>query len=485
MAVFFVACRSAKCRCHLQNFRTPPVTARIVPKRSIVVLFLLAHLIIVLVSMADTFFFNNNESTSNLEPGRKSFISARYLTIVSAFGAIHSCADRRQRHSTCAVNRRPISSMDLFTALYGENDDDRYYDDDDSGGNVDGDDESRADSDETSDFDDMTIEKIRFRCRVAYDGTSFCGFQLQQRPAVQRVTGNDDDTKNLTELSRPLRQRSKQQRDRTVQGVLEDSLSERFQRPIMILGAGRTDAGVHATGQAIHFDLWKNETSVSKKKTDDGRQHDDMFLQKFEVSLNSMLPTDVRIWNLERAPTPTSSSLLDVRRPWHVMQNTVGKLYTYRLGLGDYMDPMMRHYRWQCEWGHDVDIERLRRILKLYEGRHNFICFSGALERNERKTGIIKTTTRTVTTCRLICEDDVRHLYRIEIQLEGALYKMVRNMVSTAIDVSRGWLDEQTFLDMLYRPDELNLTRASNKCKPAPPVGLTLENVDYGERTNE
>jgi tRNA pseudouridine38-40 synthase len=166
-------------------------------------------------------------------------------------------------------------------------------------------------------------------------------------------------------------------------------------------------------------------------------------------------------------------------RPWHVMHNSDGKLYTYRLALGEYMDPFMRHNRWQCEWGHEVDIDRLRRVLKQYEGRHNFICFSGALERNERKTGIVKTTTRTVTSCRLVCEDKDKSLYRIEIRLDGALYKMVRNMVSTAIDVARGRLDEQTFVDMLYRSDELNLSRRDNLCKPAPPVGLTLEHVHY------
>ena len=458
----------------LQNIIPPLATAAVVPRRSKIVLFLVVHLIVI-VSMADTSFFNDKEGMSNAVPGRKkSFISTRYLTIVSAFSSIHSSsAGRTPRFSTWASRQRPPSSAEL-RAQYGDHDDDRYTED--NGGSVD--DELRDDIDETLDLDDPAVEKTRFRCRVAYDGTSFCGFQLQQRP-VQRIDG-DGDTKKL--LSRPPRKRSKQQRDRTVQGALEDSLSERFQRPIMILGAGRTDSGVHATGQAIHFDLWKNETILSKKRTDnDGCRHDDIFLQKLELSLNSLLPSDVRIWNLERAPIPTLSSSSAVRLPWHVMHNTVGKLYTYRLGLGEYMDPMTRHNRWQCEWGHGVDIEHLRRILKLYEGRHNFICFSGALERNERKTGIIKTTTRTVTMCRLVCEDDVRRLYRIEIQLEGALYKMIRNMVSTAIDVSRGWLDEQTFLDMLYRPDELNLTRASNQCKPAPPVGLTLEYVDYGE----
>ena len=148
------------------------------------------------------------------------------------------------------------------------------------------------------------------------------------------------------------------------------------------------------------------------------------------------------------------------------------------------MDPIERRNRWQYDRGNEVDIDRLLTILKYYEGRHNFICFSGALERNERRSGVVKTTTRTVTKVRLVCEEDdnkisEQKLYRIDIYLEGALYKMVRNMVSTALDVSRGWLEEEVFLDMLHRPEELKLSRKDNPCMPAPPHGLTLERVYY------
>jgi tRNA pseudouridine38-40 synthase len=66
--------------------------------------------------------------------------------------------------------------------------------------------------------------------------------------------------------------------------------------------------------------------------------------------------------------------------------------------------------------------------------------------------------------------------YRIEILLKGALYKMVRNMVGTALDVCKGRLEESSMLELLHGDD---MVRKNNKSKPAPPEGLTLENVFY------
>ena len=73
--------------------------------------------------------------------------------------------------------------------------------------------------------------------------------------------------------------------------------------------------------------------------------------------------------------------------------------------------------------------------------------------------------------------DPSQHYYRIDIYLDGALYKMVRNIVGTSIDVARGWLDEESLEDLLNKPSELNYSRKKNPCKPAPSNGLTLERV--------
>jgi len=159
---------------------------------------------------------------------------------------------------------------------------------------------------------------------------------------------------------------------------------------------------------------------------------------------------------------------------------------------------MERHHRWQLPYSPGVDPSRLETILKNFEGKHDFVCFAAALEAQEKKTGYAMGTVRTIHKIRLVKEantnnkkfhadddkddmggDTSQHYYRIDIYLDGALYKMVRNIVGTAIDVSRGWLDEEIFLDLLNRPSELKYTRKTNLCKPAPSNGLTLERAFY------
>jgi len=131
-----------------------------------------------------------------------------------------------------------------------------------------------------------------------------------------------------------------------------------------------------------------------------------------------------------------------------------------------------------------VDIDELKRILHKFEGQHDFVCFAGELEQNKRKSGFALSTVRNIRNIELKQEyngkDDItEHYYRIDIYLDGALYKMVRNIVGTAIDVARGWLDEQVLDDLLNEPSQLGYSRKNNPCKPAPSNGLTLERVFY------
>lgn len=104
----------------------------------------------------------------------------------------------------------------------------------------------------------LSPSPIRYRFRVAYDGTDFAGWQIQPRA-------------------------------RTVQGVIERALTKRFSgQPVTILGASRTDAGVHARGQMAHADLPMAVNTTM-----------------LEFQLNRMLPHDVRLFDLEPAPAPT------------------------------------------------------------------------------------------------------------------------------------------------------------------------------------
>ena len=396
--------------------------------------------------------------------------------------------------------------------------------------------------------------KTRFRARVAYQGTSYHGWQLQ--------------TENRS----------------TIQGEIESVLAIRFHnRRIPVLGAGRTDSGVHSRGQAVHFDLLPNEipfvpplppnvigegtpimTSNEEDDEEDKKKCID-FCNELQHSMNRMLPLDIRIFNLQLAPytwtiynqgtDDTACDESDVEdytlsrqsptsrpraRPWHAIQSAKSKWYSYRFTLGPTLwNPMERYTR--THFVHrpsfassssklrpsrsamiepyvltKKDIDRLQSILHLYEGTHDFKAFGGQLEQNEKRSGRTINTIRTVYKVELVKEplkegynfgnDDISPSlqtkdqmgfigeegnYRIDFLLQGALYKMVRNMVGTAMEVWMGRLSEEQLIELLQNNEEgskhgeenkKKLKRKDNPCKPAPPEGLTLECVYYDDQ---
>lgn len=129
------------------------------------------------------------------------------------------------------------------------------------------------------------VNRIRYVSRVMYDGTAFKGWQEQK------------STLNI----------------RTVQGMIGKQLSSRFNTPIRVTGASRTDLGVHARGQAVHFDL--------------PEAYDD--LKHLEFTLNRMLPDDVRLFNIAAVPLGTQEQV-QYGEPWHSTKSAIGKLYVYR-----------------------------------------------------------------------------------------------------------------------------------------------------------
>lgn len=248
-----------------------------------------------------------------------------------------------------------------------------------------------------------------------------------------------------------------------------------------IVGAGRTDAGVHARGQAFHFDLRADDIKVADPN------EFDLLLQR---SLNSMLRRDVRVWNVGRAPpkvTWTNSEGAERTHKWHVIYQAEKKLYSYRISTASYLDPSLRRTRTHVY--DPTDMEALRRVLRHYEGTHDFRAFAGAIEANERRSGKVLGTIRTVHRVDLVHEGEDN--YRVDFLLKGALYKMVRNMMGTALKVAQGRLEEERLLEFLHHvgPDErsdcdggerkMQFVRKDNKCKPAPPEGLTLEHVFF------
>ncbi len=322
---------------------------------------------------------------------------------------------------------------------------------------------------------------IRYRARAAYDGSGFKGWQVQAEGKGMR----------------------------TVQGEIERALSRRFNRDVKIVGAGRTDAGVHARGQAFHFDIYPGERIINTH----GGDFDSEFRTKLQTSMNSMLPKDVRVWNISQCPPPdvvteevkvsfesesgSETKIITRRHQWHVIYQATQKLYVYRISMGPLAittDPLQRYQRVHVEG--DINPFQLEKVLKHYEGTHDFRAFAGAIEANQRRDGVEnKNTVRTVYEVNLV--DEGRGNYRIQILLRGALYKMVRNMVGTALDVCRGRLGEDQMLEMLHQKRKRqsnsdsgtnengstmkHFVRKDNKCKPAPPEGLTLEKVYFDD----
>lgn len=300
------------------------------------------------------------------------------------------------------------------------------------------------DTDQDSEDEDITSEKsqnVRYRARVAYDGTKYSGWQ------VQSVPNNPNH--------------------RTVQGELQKVLSRRFQKPVSIVGAGRTDSGVHARGQAIQFDL---PTHLDENN-----------VKALEYSLNQMLEKDIRVWDVNVAPLEERD---EGNYRWSAIQSANQKLYSYRFCINHAMSPTMRYTRVHIDV--PLDIDRMAGILKHFEGTHDFRAFSGAIEANEKKRGTNISTIKTVYKVDLVQEG--YGLYRIDFYLKGALYKMVRNMVGSSLEVCKGKMEEQRLIDLLHQKSScadnsattaVVFSRKDNKTKPAPPEGLTLEWVYY------
>jgi len=229
-----------------------------------------------------------------------------------------------------------------------------------------------------------------------------------------------------------------------------------------------------------------------------------------------------------------------------MIQSASSKWYSYRFTLGPTLrNPMDRHTR--THFVHRPmfadgssklrpsksasvepyaltkdDIDGLRDILRMYEGTHDFKAFGGQLEQNEKRAGRSIDTVRTVYRVELVKEpseenyafgDDhnVVHAgqlqqsqqlgfigeegnYRIDFLLQGALYKMVRNMVGTAMEVWLGRMEREQLAELLGHSNsntkegeegegvvanDNKFCRKDNPCKPAPPEGSTLECVYY------
>lgn len=247
----------------------------------------------------------------------------------------------------------------------------------------------------------------RYKLTLAYDGTSFHGWQQQ----------SDATGKSL----------------RTVAGVVQETLGRVLRQPIKLVGASRTDTGVHAHGQVAHFD------AVSR-----------IPLERLPAAINSRLPEDVQILSAEEAPA-SFDAIWDARR----------KRYHYRIYNAQLRPLEQRRYVWHC-WV-PLDEERMNRGADRLVGTHDFAGLAAAGH------GRVSTV-RTIFHCQVQRQGPE---LTIEVEGDGFLYKMVRNLSGTLADIGRGRLDPAVVDQILATGDR----RLAGPTLPG--CGLCLEWIRY------
>ncbi|WP_434770849.1 tRNA pseudouridine(38-40) synthase TruA [Streptococcus dysgalactiae subsp. equisimilis] len=210
----------------------------------------------------------------------------------------------------------------------------------------------------------------RYKATISYDGTLFSGFQRQSHA-------------------------------RTVQEEIEKTLQKLASgQPVPIHGAGRTDAGVHAYGQVIHFDL--------PQKRD---------LEKLRFALDTQTPVDIDVVDLAI-----------VADDFHCRYQKHSKTYEFLVDNGRPKNPMMRHYA--THYPYPLDINKMQEAIKDLVGTHDFTGFTAAGTSVENKV-------RTITEATLV-QDDKTGFLVFTFSGNGFLYKQVRNMVGTLLKIGNG-----------------------------------------------
>ncbi|MEE8169332.1 MAG: tRNA pseudouridine(38-40) synthase TruA [Phycisphaerae bacterium] len=242
------------------------------------------------------------------------------------------------------------------------------------------------------------------RMIVAYDGADFHGWQRQ--PEV-----------------------------RTVQECLEAAVRRVVRHPTDLIGAGRTDAGVHARGQVANF---KTDCSIP--------------VRNLHHAIGHRIPKDMTIDHLDEAPLA-----------FHAQHSAKSKCYRYRVYNASRrpVAELLQRYAYHCWF--PLDLERLRAAAAVLVGKHDFSAFASA---GNVRTHNVRTITRIAV---------FRAGYEVQLDVEGDgfLYNQVRNMVGTLIEVGRGHWPVEQMVEILAGRDR----RLAGPTAPA--AGLCLQWVRY------
>jgi tRNA pseudouridine38-40 synthase len=223
---------------------------------------------------------------------------------------------------------------------------------------------------------------------------------------------------------------------RTVQGVLEHALQRLCRTEVPVIGAGRTDAGVHARGQAAGVRVPERWTATELRR-----------------ALNAVLPDDVWV-----------AASHEMQDDFHARFSATARRYTYRIGLDDTARSPFRR-RWLWAVGRPLDVEALAAAAEPLEGTHAFHGFA------VKGTAPADDDHRcTVTRARWTVRDGEAAL---DIEANRFLHHMVRFLVGTMVDIASGRRPVDDMARLLAAADNRDTSA------PAPPHGLTLEAVTY------
>lgn len=220
---------------------------------------------------------------------------------------------------------------------------------------------------------------------------------------------------------------------RTVQKEIQNALEKIYKRKIKIIGSGRTDTGVHAYGQTFNYktDKYLPNTSIL-------------------MGLNSVLPKDIVILSCE-----------DVALNFHSQRSALSKTYIYKILNQPLPSALLVNRVWHVR--EKLDVQRLKGYLGLFVGEHDFssMCIKKSLKDNPvRKINFITISRH-------------NNLIDIEINANGFMHNMVRNIVGTTIYLYRKDMPHEQITDILNSKDR-------SKAGPtAPPQGLYLKEVFY------
>ena len=243
----------------------------------------------------------------------------------------------------------------------------------------------------------------RIRLWVSYDGTNYHGWQVQNNGI-------------------------------TIESELNKALSDLYKQEIKVIGASRTDAGVHALGNVAVYDT---DSPIPAAKVC--------------YALNARLPEDIRVTKSE-----------EVAEDWHPRKCESRKTYEYRIYLGEILPPVKRLY---CHHVYrTLNIDDMRKAAAFLVGEHDFKSFC-------QENAQVETTVRTIYAIDLIETKDQELL--IHVTGNGFLYNMVRIIVGTLLEVGIGRWQPEKVKEILDQKDR------STAGPTAPAKGLTLLKYEF------